>query len=503
MKKYNLIILSIVSFFTVSCTGDLDIMPAGNNVANTFYSNEIEVNQAVVGIYSRLGRNGSNQDFPTLYYLLASEDRSDIRYLVGETSAQNDQLDLRKYLITSNTSTVSTIFSRLYSIITDANALLNRTKEGEYLRYRAEASFLRAYAYTELVRSFGPVALVTAPIENKEAVALPRESEATIYNQIIADLTYAADNLDEVYTKDNTGRVGSLAAKALLGQVYMTMAGYPLNDNTATAKAETVYASIIDKVSARFATKYVDIFTLPNKNKYDLFSVQFLSGNLGTGSSLPGYITNSGSNQSPFPEWTFSSYGQQGQDLRVDSLLINEMFDNNDKRTLASVDTGYWNSTDVKTRLWVTRTILTKFLEKDPTNDRIKSWNDYPRNFPIIRPAEVLLFYAEALINNGKATQAAQYINKVRTRAGLPDLKSTPTLEDIKRERKYEFIGEGKRYFDLVRWGADEAVKTLADFTKYYLSKSNALAPTKRDLLLPIPEDELKTRTNWEQNFDY
>lgn len=502
MKKSKLIIL-LLSLAMFSCTGDLDIIPVENNVSNTFYSNEIEVNQAALGIYSRLGRNGSNQDFPTLYYLLVSEDRSDIRYLVGETSAQNDQLDIRKYLLTSSTGTVSTIFARLYSIITDANNLLSRTPENQYTRYRAEACFLRAYAYTELVRAFGPVSLITKPIENGEAVLLPREPVETIYAQIITDLNYAAENLDDVYTGANSGRVGSLAAKALLGQVYMTMAGNPLKDSSAMSKAESVYAQIIDKVSARFATNYADIFTLPNENKYDLFSVQFASGGFGTGSSLPGYITNSGSGAAPFPEWVYSSYGQQGQDLRVDTLLVNDMKLTHDKRLAASVDTGYWNSLDVKKRAWVTRNILTKFLEKDRTNTTIKAWNDYPRNFPIIRPAEVLLYYAEALITNGKPADAAKYINRIRTRAGLPNLTGTVTLNDIKKERKYEFIGEGKRYFDLVRWGEAEAVATLQAFAKYYHSETNGLIPTKRDLLLPIPDDELKTRTNWEQNFDY
>ncbi|PXV65880.1 putative outer membrane starch-binding protein [Dysgonomonas alginatilytica] len=501
--KINKLIILFLSFAMFSCTSDLDIIPVENNVSNTFYSSELEVNQAAIGIYSRLGRSGSNQDFPTLYYLLVSEDRSDIRYLVGETSAQNDQLDIRKYLLTSSTTTVSTIFARLYSMIADANNLLSKTPENEYVRYRAEACFLRAYAYSELVRAFGPVSLVTKPIENGAAVLLPREPIETIYAQIIEDLNYAGANLDEVYTGKSSGRVGSLAAKALLGQVYMTMAGSPLKDASAMVKAESVYAQIIDKVSARFATNYADIFTLRNENKYDLFSVQFASGGFGTGSSLPGYITSSGSGASPFPEWVYSSYGQQGQDLRVDTLLVNEMKLNNDKRLPASVDMGFWNSLDAQKRVWVVRNVLTKFLEKDNTNTTIKSWNDFPRNFPIIRPAEVLLYYAEALIANSKPGDAAKYINKIRSRAGLADLTTIPTLDDIKKERKYEFIGEGKRYFDLVRWGESEAVATLAAFAKYYHSETNGIIPTKRDLLLPIPDDEMKTRTNWVQNFGY
>lgn len=192
-----MIILAGTALLMQSCKSTIDISPIENNTSKQFYSNEIEIKQAAIGIYARLGRNGTNTDFATDYFWLASENRSDLLYIAGETSAQNDQLELRKYLTTSTSGTVSVIFSRLYQVIKEANNLLYYTKEGEYLRYRAEAKFLRAYAYSELVRSFGPVALVTAPIENSDAVALPRAPAVDIYAQIISDLQYAAANLQK------------------------------------------------------------------------------------------------------------------------------------------------------------------------------------------------------------------------------------------------------------------------------------------------------------------
>ncbi|WP_069660926.1 RagB/SusD family nutrient uptake outer membrane protein [Arcticibacter eurypsychrophilus] len=506
LSKCTFLILT-VAITLQSCVKDLDIAPIANNSASAFYSSEIEVNQAAIGIYARLGRNGTNTDFPTEYFYLASENRADILYIAGETSAQNDQLDLRKYLITPNSGTVNSIFLRMYQIIKEANNLLYFTKEGEYMRYRAEASFLRAYAYSELVRSFGPVALTTAPIESADAIALPRASIAEIYTQIISDLEYASANLADVYTLAQSGRVGSLAAKALLGQVYMTMAGYPSNDATANAKAEAIYASIITGVEARFSPTYAGLFTLANENKYDLFSVQFASNAAGLGSSLPGYITSSSSSGTPFPDWAFSTYSQQGQDLRVDSVLVKEMRANKDLRLAGSIDTAYntyaKTAKGADTTIVVKKSIITKFLEKDKTNSKILFWNDYPRNFPIIRDADVILLYAEALIKDSKASQAKQYVDKIRVRAGLPALTANPTMDDIKRERKLEFIGEGRRYFDLVRWGEAEAVGTLKAFTVRYHSKLNGLAPAVKDLLLPIPQAEMNNRSNWDQNLGY
>lgn len=334
MKKNRicLVVLVCSALCMQACKKTIDIAPIENNTSTSFYANEIEIKQAVIGIYARLGRNGTNTDFATDYFWLASENRSDLLYIAGETSAQNDQLDLRKYLTTPTSGTVSAIFARLYQIIKEANNLLYYTKEDQYLRYRAEARFLRAYAYTELVRSFGPVALVTSPIENDKAVALPRAPVTEIYTQIIADLQYAAANLQKVYSGAEAGRVGSLAANALLGEVYMTMAGYPLNDVSAYPKAEAVYAGIINDVSARFGPVYAQLFTLANENKYDLFSIQFASGGLNTGSSLAGFITSSSSSGTPFPEWMYSTYTMQGQDMRVDSALVKEMKQNKDLR---------------------------------------------------------------------------------------------------------------------------------------------------------------------------
>ncbi|OQP40767.1 carbohydrate-binding protein SusD [Niastella yeongjuensis] len=507
MKKIQTIytLIAVSSLMTMmACNKILDITPVENNTSNKFYANEIDVKQATLGMYARLGRNGTNTDFATDYFWLASENRSDLLYIAGETSAQNDQLDLRKYLTTPTSGTVSAIFARLYQLIKEANNLLHYTPEDQYGRYRAEAKFLRAYAYSELVRSFGPVALITKPIENEEAVALPRTPAAEIYTQIIADLQDAAANLEKVYTGADAGRVGSLAANALLGQVYMTMAGYPLNDASAYAKAETVLGSIITDVKNRFAPVYANLFTLANENKYDLFSIQFASNGPNIGSSLAAFCTSSASSGTPFPEWMYATYSLQGQDMRVDSFLVNDMKAKKDLRFAASIDTGYWNAlSTVTTRTFVLKNIVTKFLEKDNTNTNIKAWNDQPRNFPILRDADVYLLYAEALIKNGKAGDAKQYVDAIRTRAGQPVLAGAPTLDDIKRERKYEFIGEGRRYFDLVRWGETEAVNTLKTFAQYYHSKLNGQLPAKKDLLLPIPQNEMKTRTNWEQNLDY
>ena len=148
---------------------------------------------------------------------------------------------------------------------------------------------------------------------------------------------------------------------------------------------------------------------------------------------------------------------------------------------------------------------MIKFLVKDNTNKTIKAWNDYPLNFPILRPADAYLLYAEALINNGKAELATEWIGAIRARAGLASLGHTPTMDDVMYERRCEFIGEGKRYFDLVRMGKGTFISTMKKFSDHYehVSKMGANNPSEKDLLLPIPLTVMNIHASWTNNPGY
>lgn len=508
-------IIYIVALFmtTLSFTGcddAINIFPVENNTADQFYQSEFELKQAVMGIYARLGRNGTNTDFPTDFYLQSSEGRSDNWYSANIPNAQRDQCDLRYFQVTDVTSLNQTNYARLYQLIKEANNLLDKAPE-TYARFRAEASFLRALAYFELVRAYGPQPVVTYPITNAEAKSLTRQSATEVYAQITSDLEFAANTLADFYTGEDAGRVGAIAAKCLLGQVYVTMAGYPLNDQTAYAKAETTLSGIMNTVKSRFAIHYADIFDVNKENRHDLFSIQFASGGQGLGSSMAGYVTTSSGSSTCFPEWAYAGYSQQGQDFRVDSLLIKQMKAADDLRLETSVARGYWNTVDHgytsedSAKYYVKRDILVKYLTKDNSNTTIKSWNDYPLNYPVLRPADAYLLYAEALININKAPQAKEWIDAVRTRAGLAPLTADPTMDDVMYERRCEFLGEGKRYFDLVRMGEATFLNTLKAFSDHYehVKVLGANNPDKRDMLLPIPRTVRNIHTTWEQNNGY
>lgn len=510
MKKYILLASTVAMLSFSSCGDVLDIYPVENNTADQFYSNEYEVQQAIMGVYARLGRNGTNTDFPTDFYYQASESRSDNLYYATLANAQRDQVDLRNFQVTDVTGLNQTIYARLYQLINDANMLLFKAPE-QYSRYRAEAMFLRALAYFELIRAYGPQPVFNSPITNNEAKKMERQPIEDAYKLIISDLQYAAANLESFYSGKEAGRVGSVAAKCLLGQVYVTMAGYPLKDSQGYINAENVLKEIMPEVKKRFAPNYAYLFDVTKENTYDLFSIQFASGNQGLGSSLAAYVTTSGSTGTCFPEWAYQGYNQQGQDFRVDTLFVKEMKKAKDKRLETAVADGFWDTKNhgytAKDSIehYVTKSIMVKFLTKDNTNNTIKAWNDYPLNYPVLRPADAYLLYAEALINNGKAKDAVEWINAIRQRAGLAELDHTPTMNDLMYERRCEFLGEGKRYFDLVRMGKEDFLSTLKTFSDHYghVTNMGASDPSEKDMLLPIPLTVMNIHTTWKNNTGY
>lgn len=509
-KKFIYTVAIAIACSLSSCNDVINIYPVENNTADQFYSSEYEIQQAVMGIYARLGRNGTNTDYPTDMYYQASESRSDNLYYAVLANAQRDQVDMRNFQVTDVTDLNQSIYGRLYQLINDANTLLQKSPE-QYTRLRAEARFLRALAYFDLIRAYGPQPVLDHPISNQEAKQMQRQPVEDGYAQIISDLEFAGNNLDAFYYGDDAGRVGSIAARCLLAQVYVTMAGYPLNDSNGYQKAEQTLAPLMSEVQKRFAPDFSFIFDVTQENTYDLFSIQFASGNQGLGSSLPAYITSGSGTITAFPEWVYGNYTQQGQDFRVDTLLVQNMEKAEDKRLETAVAKGFWTKLDHgftpqdSTLYYENRCIMIKFLVKDNTNNVIKAWNDYPLNFPVLRPADAYLLYAEALIHNGKAGEAKKWIDAIRNRAGLSDLDHTPTLDDVMYERRCEFLGEGKRYFDLVRMGKDTFLSTLKKFSDHYqhVTLMGASNPSEKDLLLPIPLTVMNIHTSWKNNVGY
>jgi starch-binding outer membrane protein, SusD/RagB family len=492
MKSFKYTIYFFLLLLGMSaCKEDLlDITPATKNSAQDFYQDENQLNQAVLAIYNSL------LTMPSGYWTL-SDVRSD-NGLESFVNVQRDVNDIGNFLQSSQAGVLQTVWSQHYNGIYRANILLEKIEPFKFTRvpqFQAEARFVRALYYFNLVRYWGDVPLVTKVLDFATAKQEPRAPFASVYNTILDDLKFAVANLPETYLAADKGRATKWAAKALLGRVYLTMYGYPLKQADKLGLAKQEFADVIAQEAKYFplAANYADLFKAANDNKYHVFEVQYVSGGLGLGNYAPFDMAFQ------FPsQW--SAFQPSGYDAVVTPALINNWL-NTDKRKFASVDTGY---VDAKTNAKSTRSQFTKFLEKGSTVpvDRY----DHPVNYPIIRYEDVLLMYAE-ILNEEAGTPPAPAIailNRIRKRAGVADV--TPTTKEafrlaMEQERQWEFCGEGLRWFDLVR--TERALEVMNKHIKDNAIPINRVIDA-HDLLYPIPQKELLINPGfWKQNAGY
>lgn len=475
----------------------LNVVPPANNTADTFYQDESDLNQAVIAIY-----NGT-LSWPQSSYWNLSEFRGDNIATTIQT-VQRDFSDISNYTASSQLGQLQATWTDLFEVVYRANIMQEKIQPFTFARvnqFRGEARFLRALAYFDLVRYWGPVPIADRVYGIQDSKNIPRAPIAEVYKFIVDDLKFALDNLPTAYSTADKGRATRWAAKALLGKVYLTMYGYPLRDASALPLAKQQLADVYAAESATtfaMAPNFADLFKTSNDNKYAIFEIQYISGGTGLGSTV---AWDQGNN---FP--TFWSPFQASQtDILPSPNLFGAGWPKVDKRKAATLDSVIRNPTTGA--LVAGRPQFTKFLEKGttaPVNNR-----DYPNNFPILRFEDVMLLYAEALNEEvgpgaNAPALALTITNRIRVRSGLAPL-GTLTKEEFRaavlRERRWEFVVEGQRWHDLVRTG-----NAIAVMNQY--KKDTAVPLSKpideHDLLFPIPLLELRINPGfWQQNPGY
>ncbi|HEU5052855.1 MAG TPA: RagB/SusD family nutrient uptake outer membrane protein [Hanamia sp.] len=372
-------------------------------------------------------------------------------------------------------------------------------KMDEALRNRilGEAKFLRANYYFILVRYFGDVPLITTPQSPKDTNYYPsRVDKKLVYNLIIQDLKDAIDLLPrrETYTGSDVGRASKGSAVGLLAKVYLTLGQYA--DVIPLCQQVTQLGYTLD-------ANYSDNFDPAHKNGPEsLFEVQY------SGQTNYGFFDdlNQASWTSTFmgPRNTTFVGGAYGWNQPTQEFV--DSYEPGDKRKDQTI--LYQGGPDFYGNVYSSTYSTTgynvrKFLV--PTS-KSPQYNTSNEDFPVLRYADVLLMEAEALNATGKTAEAQlpstdpnATLNKVRARAGLPDvtgLSQADLKEKILHERRMELAFEGDRWFDLVR--VDNGQYGL-NFL-HSIGKTNA---TAKNLLLPIPQVEIDANPNLKQNPGY
>ncbi|MFT4155824.1 RagB/SusD family nutrient uptake outer membrane protein, partial [Parafilimonas sp.] len=395
--------------------------------------------------------------------------------------------------VTTNTYVLN-MYRQEYQIIARANQIFASIDDVDFdedskNNIKGQAYFLRAYAYFELVRLFGAVPLHLTPVTTREEAALPLTSVDSIYDQIISDASQAVSLLP-LKSVQETGRVTSGAAETLLANVYIVLKNW--------SAAQTLLDDVVQSGEYSLMADYNDAFSesASNKNNAEsVFEVQFLEGSEGYNSSfiysfLPRPMT---ADELESIVGVSNPQSLTGEGNNIPTPDIINAYEDNDERKDASI--AYITlSTSLRTNK------VFPYIKKYAKTHSV--YGITGTDWPVYRYAEVLLFLAEALNEQGEPAKAATYINMVRSRAGLGATTAASQADmrsAIFQERRVELAFENKRWFDLVRADSVNSVITaygarvVASPADYYYSSdaeppSNAF--TNLDTLYPLPADE-------------
>ncbi|MCK8492677.1 MULTISPECIES: RagB/SusD family nutrient uptake outer membrane protein [Spirosoma] len=460
MKKITLLVACLIGLS--ACQKDfLDLKPQSQPNVDNFYKTANDFGNAVNGAYDALqSANQYGGDYNTL-----SEARSDNVLDNDPSSGSGLRYNIDRFIEPTTNTVLRDTWGSLYTGINRCNLILDKIDAVSMdatlkARYKGEAQFIRALSYFNLVRLWGRVPLVLTAGTTTEARSYKRNEVTEIYTAIEKDLTDAAAGLPASYTGNDVGRATSGAAKGLLGKVYVTEKKYDL--------AVPVLRDLVNGTTYQLLPNIADVFSVTNKNNAELlFAVKFKKGGLlgeGHGS------------------WYGTSIGDN-----IESSL-RAAYAATDKRLPLTVQVPVPSSINVVPR---------KFY------DELSATNDVGNDFPVLRFADVLLLYAEALNEVGYQAdgEAFKALNRVRTRAGVATYTAAQlaTKETFRtaviNERRLELALENDRWFDLIRTGtAVEAIKV-----------TGITMPANR-VVYPIPQSEIdvyNNKTTFPQNDGY
>lgn len=501
MKKIIYILLAGAAL-TSACKKSLDQQPPSNNTTETYFTDPNDFLQGINAVYNDL------RTFPDRLLNL-SETRSDNLYAVSEGGVRDWEGINSFHKTISSNPYVEEVWLKDFNGISRANTMLDQLQKNGVTvipdatlrkRYEAEAKFLRAFYYFDLIRTYGKVPLVDRPILPEEALTVPRSPVSEVYQLVISDLKFAGDNLPgpTEYLAADKGRATKFAAKSLLALVYMTRSGptYGIEGPGLGLNEWDLASGLLTEVimSDKYAfstntgsatTAYSSIFAYNNENNKEVvFNVEYATGfNPQQGATFPWLLV---------PDGYFQSLGkanQGGLQIRPISANLLNSYEAGDLRKTFSIQNGY---TIASSGVVETQSFYKKYIDPGQVPG---SRTDWAINFIVIRYTDVLLMKAECVLHGAAGSQSTDVdavVNRVRVRAGLLGDKVNVTLPQLMEERRKEFAGEGLRWHDLVRSGlietiipawitADDVKKTMLPFNKNYI-------------IYPVPQSQLDTK---------
>jgi len=540
MKKYikHSIFGVILALSLSACMKDLDQEPIDPDsfTEKDVFKNATEAKGALAKIYASLsltGQKGPAGDGDIagadegstgytrmqFYLQVASTDEAIIRWSDAGVP------DFHNMSWTPANTFNNAYYNRLGQQIAFANSFIDNAQalasDPEVAYYIAEARFIRAYAYYNVIDAFGKAPLVTS---SKADLKPAQNTRAELFNFVESELKDLEGKLKAARANEY-GRVDVVAAQALLARLYLNAKVYIGQDK---------YTDCITYAKKVIASSY-SLNTTDANNNGTAYDELFLADNNSNGAQNEFIFLASfdGLNTKTYGGTAFIIHGATGGNMNASSLGINDGWSgltapkefvnkfevsarnsNNeptawkDKRAMFYTNGQTYENTDLKD-FTKSGYAITKFKNITSTGaagkDPEKKFPD--TDLPLIRLAEVYLTYAEAVLRGGTGGDRATalgYINQLRTRAygntsgNIAD--SDLTLDFILDERARELYWEGLRRTDLIRYGKFTGGAYLWSFKGG--AASGVAVPDYRNLY-PIPQDARTANDNLTQNTGY
>jgi hypothetical protein len=466
MKKYQyLLLVSVFAIATFSCRKTLELAPEDYFGARSFWQNEAQVNNFMVGLHNQFRGN-------VFMFIRLGEMRGGSFSNVNRQNTSLNELPIIEQNLDENSAGVGN-WAGFYGAILQLNLFIEKVEPVSFLPEAkknyllGQAYAMRAYYYFHLLRTYGgvPLRLTADVLGNTDPVALrmARSSEAEVLAAIKSDVNKAI-TLFGTSATISKNQFNPQAALMLKGEVYLWSAKVYGN----TADLGEAKAALNAITGTSLLPDFADVFSKKNNNEI-IFSVHYGVGE----AEMPG-----------IGAFTYSTYNFDGlhyKDSTVSAGVGNfltdpleiaasnsqqiiqryaytfELFQSYDpadtRRNATFYDYYQVNTNTTPYTVIVRNTALVKFLGTLSTGKRY-----FSDDWPVYREAERLLMLAE--IVNAEGGDPTQYIQPIRDRAfGGPGLDPSPFVNGtqdenelaIFAERSKEFVYEGKRWYDLLR----------------------------------------------------
>ncbi|MDH6307529.1 hypothetical protein M2451_000678 [Dysgonomonas sp. PFB1-18] len=526
MKKL-IIIISIIAAGLFSCdSGLLDVKNPNTLDTSNFWETEADADLGINAVYNMFYRSGTWARWIHYSYDIKSDECTNV----------SPWLELQdwtkfKYVNYDFNEGNRWIWWEHYKAIFRANQVLAYvpdipfTSDRKKQRLLGEAKFLRALYYYDLAILWGNVPIIDQPSNPDDKPTNSSQDEVFAFME--TDLLDAMNMLEEEYTGDDLGRATVGAAKGLLARVYMMQHRWQDAKNQlhwlVEGEGKKYYGLVND---------WEDNFKHTSENNIEsVFEIQYSDFNPnGPEGDLPGqcmglhraqfFAPNGiGWNEGDVRQWVVDEFlKEKRNDGQYDRRLLRTAWFYNQKDYFPNDDnsiygrTGWdasWDFESTNTGEKGHRCMIRKYQ-----SDYYRTFETYenPINFRYMRFADVLLLYAECINNLEGPATAAQYVNMVRNRAGLPNLQvgqpqALTNKENFQArleiERTLELCGECVRWADLMRWGYLES-KEKIEILKQRDPDFNAYdTQTFKHKFFPISSMELNANKNLNQNPNY